>query len=226
LPQTDELEEFTVRFDKNISILKIQLLELCQNKTEEQLNIKYDQLQVYVDNLAKSNVSVDKYELLQVTVDNLAANSVPANQIQELQTFVDVIAQQSVSVEKYVQLETVVNNIAASTVSRDYVDETLKQKITQQTSVIKELYTKIKDVELQKKEMQVMVDELAKTNDPKQRKTLKQQKIVIKNMQNEYELYKTKLNEHLNAVNKELRNDVVQIVTNMLVDLSASAKGK
>jgi hypothetical protein len=119
-----------------------------------------------------------------------------------------------------------VNNIAASTVSRDYVDESMKQKITKQTSVIKELHMKIKNVELQRKEMQVMVDKLAKANDPKQRETLKQQKIVIKNMQNEYELYKTKLNEHLNAMNKELRNDVVQIVTNMLVDLSTSAKIK
>ena len=223
-PETDHvnknLKDSKENFEANIELLKSQLKRLhddmnikINNKSKEQR----DELNKYIQAITKdahatpstreqmrslaeyiaASSSENKSELLKLQLKMVESNQKTVGTIQELKSFVEIVNENKISADKYLRLKNMILKLNENSVTKEYVDESVKQKLTIEASELNKLSTKLQHLETKSNEIQSFVDAMATLSDPEVKKDYDSQLILVKTMQKEIVLQKKTLQEKI-----------------------------
>ena len=234
----DEIDSGTTS-ETNIEVLKLQLKKLNHDinlknnkkskKKHEVLNQfiqaitkdvhlispRQEQMRLFVDYIAASS-GKKKSQWLKLQLQMIEKNRKTDGAVKELKSFVEIVNENSISSDKYSRLENTVSILAENSATRDYVDESVKQQLINETGEINELSTKLQILETKNIEMQCFVDEMAKLSDPDLRKDYDLQLIVVKAIQDEIKVQKKTLEEKISQLDNKLNEKILQMVSDII----------
>ena len=234
----DEVDSGTTS-ETNIEVLKLQLKKLNYDinlKNNKKSGKKSDVLNQHIQTITKDvHSALPTQEQMRFFADYMAASSsehksqwlklqlemIEKNRktdvaVKELKSFVEIFCENSISSDKYSRLENTVSILAENSATRDYVDESVKQQLKNESCELNQLSTKLQILETKNNEMQCFVDEMAKLSDPDLRKDYDLQLIVVKAIQDEIKVQKKTLEEKISQLDNKLNEKILQIVSDII----------
>lgn len=159
-----------------------------------------------------TSVAFSKFEQLEMLVRSRCITTRTSND-EQYNTIVDILAGDSVSRDKFCELENIVDFLSHSQGVRN--QEVLKSMELQRT-LIRDLYSKLSNIDLKSKELQTLVDEVAKVSDPTLRQTLNSSQVIVKTMQREHDVYRQEIQARLVAELEKIKETIAEEAINSL----------
>lgn len=151
-----------------------------------------------------SNIAFSKFEQLELLVRSRCITTRTSN-YDQYNAIVDILAGDSVSRDKFCQLENIVDSLSQS---QDVRNQEVLKSMELQRTLIRDLYSKLNNIDLKSKELQTLVDEVAKVSDPTLRQTLNSSQVIVKTMQREHDVYRQEIQARLLAELEKMKETI------------------